>query len=92
LALCGCGSTTKSSGTDAGAGGLEPTIARALAYVAAEHAGAPLAGCTTTEDGVLMWEEQTPEDDPGVVYVLVDKGGSAVDAGAGLSFWQDVSD
>jgi hypothetical protein len=54
--------------------------------------GAPLAGCTTTEDGVLMWEEQTPEDDPGVVYVLVDKGGSAVDAGAGLSFWQDVSD
>jgi len=130
----GCGNGTQASSTDAGAGGLEPTTARALAHVAAEHAGPPasavrehdgaeeftsggvgtelrygsdgeydgdmlvvaagkgldpalfdcgaeeaqsLAGCVTTDQGTLMWEDETPEEDPGVVYVLVDKGETA---------------
>jgi len=112
----------------------EPTTARALAYVAAEHAGTPasavreddaaeeftsggvgtelrygsdgeydgdmlvvaagkgldaapidcdaeetrsLAGCVATDQGTLMWEDEAPEEDPGVVYVVVDKGETA---------------
>jgi len=35
-------------------------------------------GCEETEDGVLMWEDLEPEEDPGVVYVVVPKGDSAV--------------
>lgn len=31
-----------------------------------------LSGCVTTKDGVvLQWEEQTPEEDPGTVVVIV---------------------
>jgi len=33
-----------------------------------------LAGCVRTDLGVLMWEGEAPEEDPGVVYVVVDKG------------------
>jgi hypothetical protein len=33
-----------------------------------------LAGCVETEQGMLMWEDVAPESDPGVVYVVVDKG------------------
>ena len=132
--LSGCGDGTQATTTDAGGGGQEPTTARALAYVAAEHAGTPdsavresdaaeeftsggigtelrygsdgeydgdmlvvaagagldtslidcdaratdsLAGCVKTSQGTLMWENEAPEEDPGVVYVLVDKGDSA---------------
>lgn len=37
-----------------------------------------LGGCVETGDGVLMWELETPEEDPGVVYVVVPKGDGAV--------------
>ena len=134
LALSGCGDNTGAATTDAAAGGPEPTTARALAHVAAEHAGTPdsavresdaaeeftsggvgtelrygsdgeydgdmlvvaagngldaalvdceaeetqsLAGCVATDQGMLMWEDEAPEEDPGVVYVLVDKGETA---------------
>lgn len=134
LALGGCGDTPKASPTDAPVGGSESTTARALAYVAAKHAGTPdsavrerdaaeeftsagvgtelrygsdgesdgdmlvvavgkgldaalfdcdaeetqsLAGCIATDQGMLMWEDEAPEEDPGVVYVLVDKGETA---------------
>lgn len=134
LALGGCGNTTRASPTDAAVGGSEPTTARALAYVAAEHAGTPasavkerdaaeeftsagvgtelrygsqgeydgdmlvvsagkgldpslidcdaeeaqsLDGCVMTDQGTLMWQDEEPEEDPGVVYVMVDKGESA---------------
>lgn len=135
LALSGCSNSTQAFPTDAGAGGgPETTTARALAYVAAEHAGTPdsavrerdaaeeftsggvgaelrygsngeydgdmlvvaagkgldaamidcdteenqsLAGCVTTDQGTLMWEDEAPEEDPGVVYVVVDKGETA---------------
>lgn len=33
-----------------------------------------LAGCVTTDQGTLMWEDEMPESDPGLVYVLADKG------------------
>ena len=33
-----------------------------------------LAGCVRTGQGVLMWEAEAPEEDPGVVYVMVNKG------------------
>jgi len=33
-----------------------------------------LAGCVETNRGMLMWENVAPEEDPGVVYVSVDKG------------------
>ena len=33
-----------------------------------------LAGCVETDQGMLMWEAVAPESDPGVVYVVVDKG------------------
>ena len=134
LGASGCGDDTGSSPTGSEPGGREPTTARALAYVAAEHAGMPasaapesdaaeefarggvgtelrygsdgeydgdmlvvaagtgldaalidcssehtdsLAGCVKTDQGVLMWEDEVPEEDPGVVYVLVDKGATA---------------
>lgn len=134
LALSSCGNNPQASPTEAGGGGPEPTTARALAYVAAEHAGTPasavrerdaaeefasggigaelrygsvgeydgdmlvvaagkgldpalldcdaeetqsLAGCMSTDQGMLMWEDEAPEEDPGVVYVLVDKGDTA---------------
>ncbi|MEO5851686.1 MAG: hypothetical protein ABIQ15_04155 [Nocardioides sp.] len=35
-------------------------------------------GCEKTEYGVLMWQDLEPEEDPGVVYVVVPKGDSAV--------------
>lgn len=37
---------------------------------------ASLSGCVTTDRGVLMWEDETPEEDPGVVYAVVEKTGS----------------
>lgn len=37
-----------------------------------------LAGCEETDEGVLMWEDEEPAEDPGVVYVVVPKGDSAV--------------
>ena len=33
-----------------------------------------LAGCVETDQGKLMWEDVAPESDPGVVFVVVDKG------------------
>lgn len=36
-----------------------------------------LDGCAVTEQGTLMWEAVAPEEDPGVVYVAVDKGDAA---------------
>lgn len=36
-----------------------------------------LAGCVETDEGILMWEDEAPESDPGVVYVVVDKGDTA---------------
>ena len=134
LALSGCGDSTQAFPTETGVGGQEPTTARALAFVAAEHAGTPdsaqresdaaeefhsggigaelrygsdseydgdmlvvavgegldaslidcdakeaqsLAGCVRTSQGTLMWEDEAPEEDPGVVYVLVNKGEAA---------------
>lgn len=134
LALTGCGDDTQPTPADAVAAGSERTTARALAHVAAQHAGTPssatresdaaeefasggvgaelrygtdgeydgdvlvvatgrglapalsdcdaeearsLAGCTVTDQGVLMWEDETPEEDPGVVYLVVDKGETA---------------
>jgi hypothetical protein len=133
VAVSGCGTDAGTAGADADRGGSVETTARALAHVAAEHAGTPdsavqerdaaeeftaggvgtelrygsggeydgdmlvvavgkgldaalmdcegeatqaLAGCATTNEGVLMWEDEAPEEDPGVVYVLVDKGDS----------------
>lgn len=32
-----------------------------------------LAGCVKTADGMVLWEDETPEEDPGVVYVLASK-------------------
>jgi hypothetical protein len=127
-ALAGCGDEPQPA-TDDPVGGNEPTTARALAAVAAEHAGTPdsaeeeddaaeefgsgglgvelrygsdgeydgdilvvavgkdldpaltscdaraeyLAGCVTTAEGTLLWETEAPEEDPGVVYVAVEK-------------------
>lgn len=35
-------------------------------------------GCEKTDDGLLIWEEQEPEEDPGVVGVSVQKGQTTV--------------
>ena len=134
VAVASCGDDTTAAPPGAAQGGAEPTTARALAHLAAEHAGTPasaaresdaaeeftsggvgtelrygsdgeydgdmlvvavgrgldadlvdcgseetrsLAGCVTTDQGLLMWEDEAPEEDPGVVYVLVDKGETA---------------
>ncbi|UMG91074.1 hypothetical protein [Nocardioides sp. TF02-7] len=37
-----------------------------------------LDGCEETDDGLLMWEDETFESDPGVVYVAVGKGDATV--------------
>lgn len=128
LLLAGCG-----TGTVAASGGEEPVTPRALAAVAAEHAGAPdsaseesdaaeefrrdgvgaelrygstgeydgdalvvavgrglppelvscgeedlLDGCVELDGGVLAWEDEAPEEDPGVVYLALEKGRSTV--------------
>ena len=39
-------------------------------------------GCAETHGGVLLWEKQAPEEDPGVVYVILPK-----DKGAVLMFY-----
>ena len=31
------------------------------------------AGCARTADGIVFWEKAAPEEDPGVVYVMVSK-------------------
>ena len=49
--------------------GLEPDLIDCDAEMS--HS---LAGCVKTGEGTLMWEDEAPEEDPGVVYVLVDKG------------------
>jgi hypothetical protein len=36
------------------------------------------AGCVAADGGVLFWEEQVPEEDPGVVYVALRKGRTTV--------------
>lgn len=134
VALAGCGDVTATAPVDPGAGGPEPTTARALAAVAVEYAGEPssaeqesdaaerfasngigvrlrygstgesdgdllevatgtdldasqldcdgerapfLDGCVTTEEGLLVWEEVEPEEDPGLVVVVVEKGDGA---------------
>lgn len=35
-------------------------------------------GCEEVPGGVLLWEAQTPEEDPGVVYLVVPKGDATV--------------
>ncbi len=35
-------------------------------------------GCAETHGGVLLWEEEAPEEDPGVVYVVLPKEKGAV--------------
>lgn len=35
-------------------------------------------GCVATGGGVLFWQKETPEEDPGVVYVVLRKGASTV--------------
>jgi hypothetical protein len=138
LALSGCGESQPPAAdvpaADVPAGGDRPITARALAFLAAEHAGTPdsatlerdaaeelgsgavgtelrygsdgeydgdllvvavgkrldpaltdcdaeqngyLAGRVTTAEGTLLWEAEAPEEDPGVVYVAVDKGETA---------------
>lgn len=37
-----------------------------------------LAGCEQTDRGTLMWEDEAPEADPGVVYLVVPKGDAHV--------------
>lgn len=37
-----------------------------------------VAGCVAVTGGVLAWQEQEPEEDPGVVYLVVDKNGAEV--------------
>ena len=37
-----------------------------------------LTGCEKTPDGLLFWEDAAPEEDPGVVYVSVQKGDATV--------------
>jgi hypothetical protein len=49
--------------------GLDKTVSDCEA-----EANEYLAGCVETDQGMLMWEDVTPESDPGVVYVVVDKG------------------
>lgn len=36
------------------------------------------AGCVKTSDGQVFWEKAVPEEDPGVVYVMVSKGDTDV--------------
>ena len=36
------------------------------------------AGCEETVDGIVFWENQTPGEDPGVVYVMASKGDTDV--------------
>lgn len=42
------------------------------------QAGRDLDGCGETEDGVIMWQLEEPEEDPGVTYVVVPRGDSEV--------------
>lgn len=37
-----------------------------------------LSGCAQLDGGMLFWESQTPEEDPGVVYVQVSRGDTDV--------------
>ena len=37
-----------------------------------------LTGCEETDQGVLMWEGEAPEEDPGVVYLVTQKGDAQV--------------
>ena len=37
-----------------------------------------MSGCSHTADGLVAWEEAVPEEDPGVFYVFVSKGGTDV--------------
>lgn len=36
-----------------------------------------LAGCVETDRGVLLWVDEEPEEDPGLLYVIAEKGESA---------------
>ena len=37
-----------------------------------------LAGCVETDRGVLLWVDEEPEEDPGLLYVVVEKGDASV--------------
>ena len=135
LSVTACGTATTAHVGSTPEGGDLPTTPRALAAVAAEHAGRPssatrdtdaaeelgkdgvgaelryanadqqsdgdslvvavgtgldrsyldcdrapewLAGCAEVNGGVLRWEGDAPEEDPGVVYVIVPKATGAV--------------
>jgi hypothetical protein len=40
--------------------------------------GDRVSGCVAVDGGVLAWEKQVPEEDPGVVYLVVPKGNAVV--------------
>lgn len=40
--------------------------------------GAGTDGCAQVDGGTLLWEEEEPEEDPGVVYLLITKGDTTV--------------
>lgn len=40
--------------------------------------GDRVSGCAPVDGGVLAWEKQEPEEDPGVVYLVVPKGAATV--------------
>lgn len=50
---------------------------RADALDCASEANQFLAGCEETDAGLLLWEDEVPEEDPGGVYLVVEKGESA---------------
>ena len=62
--------------------GLDPAL-----FDCDSEQNASLAGCVQTGRGTLSWEAEAPEEDPGVVYVLVDKG----DGVAALLFYAGPS-
>lgn len=50
-------------------------------------------GCVTTDDGLLLWQEEAPEEDPGILTVVVEKGDRAVLVGyAGPTLTGDPRD
>lgn len=47
------------------------------------EANASMDGCDQTDEGVLVWQDEEPEEDPGFLYVLVEKDGTTVVVGYG---------
>ena len=58
--------------------GVGRDFAAAVGDTCAAWAEHGVSGCAETRDGLLAWEAATPEEDPGVVYVLASKGGTDV--------------